>query len=82
MDYLLAKAEEFQHKGIGTEILTVDNHADAAYIYLKIKEKDPARAEQVMELLSLTGVTVQVWALAAWTLTVMCILTSSGNTTA
>ena len=55
MDYLLAKAEEFQRKGVGTEILTVDNHADAAYIYLKIKEKDPSRAEQVMTLLELNG---------------------------
>jgi Fe-coproporphyrin III synthase len=53
MDYLLSKAEEFQHKNIVTEILTVDNHADAAYIYLKIKEKDPQRAEQVIELLKL-----------------------------
>lgn len=53
MDALLVKADEFQHKGLGTEILTVDNHADAAYIYLKIKEKDPARAEQVMQLLKL-----------------------------
>ena len=37
------------------EILTVDNHADAAYLYMKIKEKDPARAEQVMQLLKLNG---------------------------
>ena len=39
MDYILTKAEEFHQKGVGTEILTVDNHADAAYIYLKIKKK-------------------------------------------
>jgi radical SAM protein with 4Fe4S-binding SPASM domain len=55
MDTLLAKADEFQQKGLGTEILTVDNHADAAYIYLKIKEKDPERAKQVMQLLKLNG---------------------------
>ncbi len=55
MDTLLSKAEKFQHKGLGTEILTVDNHADSAYIYLKIKEKDPTRAEQVMQLLKLNG---------------------------
>jgi radical SAM protein with 4Fe4S-binding SPASM domain len=53
IDYLLSKATEFQQKGIGTEILTVDNHADAVYIYLKIKKKDPKRAEQIMELLKL-----------------------------
>jgi radical SAM protein with 4Fe4S-binding SPASM domain len=55
MDLLLLKASEFQKKGLGTEILTVDNHADAAYIYLKVKEKDPARAEQIMQLLKLNG---------------------------
>ncbi len=53
MDYLLSKASEFQQKAIGTEILTVDNHADAAYIYLKLKEKDSAQAEEVMQLLKL-----------------------------
>jgi radical SAM protein with 4Fe4S-binding SPASM domain len=53
IDYLLMKASEFQQKAVGTEILTVDNHADAAYIYLKVKEKDPARAQEVMQLLQL-----------------------------
>jgi radical SAM protein with 4Fe4S-binding SPASM domain len=55
MDTLLAKASEFQQKGLATEILTVDNHADAAYVYLKIKEKDPVRANQIMQLLKLNG---------------------------
>jgi radical SAM protein with 4Fe4S-binding SPASM domain len=55
MDTLMAKADEFQQKALGTEILTVDNHADAAYIYMKLKEKDPVRAEQVMALLKLNG---------------------------
>jgi radical SAM protein with 4Fe4S-binding SPASM domain len=55
MDILLSKASDFQQKGLGTEILTVDNHANAAYVYMKIKEKDPARAEQVMQLLRLNG---------------------------
>jgi radical SAM protein with 4Fe4S-binding SPASM domain len=55
MDTLFFKADEFQQKGLGTEILTVDNHADAAYLYLKIKEKDPVRAEQVLQLLRLNG---------------------------
>ncbi|MDR0461244.1 MAG: radical SAM protein [Nitrososphaerota archaeon] len=55
MDTLLSKASEFQQKGLGTEILTVDNHADVAYVYMKIKEKDSIRAEQVMQLLKLNG---------------------------
>ena len=39
MDYVLEKAEKFHSKGLDTEILTVDNHADAAYLYLKLKRK-------------------------------------------
>ena len=53
MDYILAKTEEFHQKGVGTEILTVDNHADAAYLYLKLKAKDPQKAEEVLRLLRL-----------------------------
>jgi hypothetical protein len=41
MDYILQKAQEFHQKQLNTEILTVDNHADAAYLYLKLKEKKP-----------------------------------------
>jgi radical SAM protein with 4Fe4S-binding SPASM domain len=55
MYYVLTKAEEFRHKHLNTEILTVDNHADAAYLYLKLKEKDPAQAQIVLELLKLNG---------------------------
>lgn len=55
MDYVFQKAESFQKKGLNTEILTVDNHADAAYLYLKLKEKDLKKAEEVLELLKLNG---------------------------
>ena len=53
MDYILTKTEGFHQKRVNTEILTVDNHADAAYLYLKLKEKDPEKAEEVMRLLRL-----------------------------
>jgi radical SAM protein with 4Fe4S-binding SPASM domain len=33
------------------EILTVDNHADAPFIYLELLKEDPERAEKVMQLL-------------------------------
>jgi radical SAM protein with 4Fe4S-binding SPASM domain len=55
MDYVLGKADEFHEKGLNTEILTVDNHADAAYLYLKLKEKNPAQAQEVLRLLKLNG---------------------------
>ncbi len=55
IDYVLDKAESFHLKGLNTEILTVDNHADAAYLYLKLKQKDPKKAEHVLDLLKLNG---------------------------
>ena len=33
------------------EILTVDNHADGPFIYLELLREDPARADEVMQLL-------------------------------
>jgi radical SAM protein with 4Fe4S-binding SPASM domain len=33
------------------EVLTVDNHADGPYIYLKLLKEDPQRAAEVLELL-------------------------------
>lgn len=38
-------------RGIDKEILTVDNHADGPYIYLKMKKKNPKEAEKILELL-------------------------------
>jgi len=37
------------------DVLTVANHCDGPYIYLYLKEKDPARAEAVRELLEWNG---------------------------
>ena len=37
------------------EVLTVDNHADAAYLLLDLEKTDPARAEEVRTRLSGTG---------------------------
>lgn len=52
MDLIISKAVEF---GDACEILTVDNHADAIYTYLRYLEKDPVRAEKIWELLRRNG---------------------------
>ena len=36
-------------------MLTVDNHADGVYLYLKLKQQDPERAQSVMALLQRNG---------------------------
>ncbi len=55
MDYVLKKAETFHKKNLNTEILTVDNHADAAYLYIKLKKKDLKKAEETLKLLKVNG---------------------------
>lgn len=38
-------------RGMPKEILTVDNHADGPYVYLRLLRENPARAHEVLELL-------------------------------
>lgn len=55
MDTILERTKDFHDRGLNKEILTVDNHADNAYIYLKLREIDPARAQQVYKLMQWNG---------------------------
>jgi len=51
LDLIMRRTKELFDEGSPREILTVDNHADGPYLYLKLKEENPARAEDVLELL-------------------------------
>ncbi len=51
MDLILSQTRQMFEQGYSPEVLTVDNHADGPYIYLKLMKEDPSRAEEVMELL-------------------------------
>ena len=42
-------------RGKRIEILTVDNHADGPYLYLKMKHENHPRAEQVLEMMKWNG---------------------------
>lgn len=55
MDLIIERTLDFQRRGLQKEVLTVDNHADGVYIYLKMKEKDPGKAEKVLQLLRQNG---------------------------
>lgn len=55
LDTIMKRTKEFYRLGIALDVLTVDNHADGIYVYLKLLEDDPDRAEKVMELLSWNG---------------------------
>jgi Fe-coproporphyrin III synthase len=55
LDLIMARTEEMNRRGLNKEILTVDNHADAIYVYLKLKERQSDRAEKAWELLIRNG---------------------------
>jgi radical SAM protein with 4Fe4S-binding SPASM domain len=55
MDLILDRTEDFHRRGLNKEILTVDNHVDGVYLYLRLREKDPARAEQVLARIRWNG---------------------------
>jgi len=55
VDMIMAKTRQYKQAGKTTDILTVDNHVDGIYLYLKLREEDPARAEEVWKLLTWNG---------------------------
>ena len=55
VDLICDHTIDLYKRGISKEVLTVDNHADGVYLYLKLKKQDPARAEKVLALLRANG---------------------------
>jgi radical SAM protein with 4Fe4S-binding SPASM domain len=55
MDVILGRTKDFHRRGLLKEILTVDNHADNAYVYLKLREFHPERAEMVYQWMKWNG---------------------------
>ena len=51
VDLIIDKTKEAHDRGNKIEVLTVDNHADGPYIYLRLLKEDPKRAAEVLELL-------------------------------
>ena len=55
VDSLIDRTADLYSRGITPEVLTVDNHADGPYLYLRLLKENPERAKQVLELLSYNG---------------------------
>lgn len=55
MDKIIDRTIDFHNRGLKKEVLMVDNHADAVYLYLKYKDTDPKRAEYILNLLNING---------------------------
>ena len=51
VDLIIDRTAELHASGIATEVLTVDNHADGPYLYLRMLREGSPRAEDVRRLL-------------------------------
>ena len=53
VDLIMDFTKKLHDQGKPKEVLTVDNHADGPYIYLRLKKENPERAKEVLELLKM-----------------------------
>ncbi len=51
VDLIMDRTKRLFEKGRAPEVLTVDNHADGPYVYLRLAKENPARAEEALKLL-------------------------------
>ncbi len=53
VDTILSRTRALHDKGMPVEVLTVDNHADGPYTYLRLLKENPERAKEVLDLLKM-----------------------------
>ncbi len=53
VDLIMDRTRDLFDRGIQKEILTVDNHADGPYLYMRLLREDPDRAAEVLKLLKM-----------------------------
>jgi radical SAM protein with 4Fe4S-binding SPASM domain len=55
IELIFERARAYHRGKVDLEVLTVDNHADGVYLYQTVGREDPARANEVGELLRWNG---------------------------
>ncbi|MBI2865384.1 MAG: radical SAM protein [Chloroflexi bacterium] len=55
VDLIFERSLDMHRRQLGVEILTVDNHADGVYLYQRVKEEQPDRAADILQLLRWNG---------------------------
>lgn len=55
MDLIMDRTMDYQRRGLDKDILTVDNHCDGAYLYMRLLKENPEHAAEVMKLLKANG---------------------------
>ena len=53
LDLIMARTKDLHDRNKPKEILTVDNHADGPYLYMKLLDEDPEQAAEVLDLLQM-----------------------------
>ncbi len=53
VDLIIDRTADLHERGKATEVLTVDNHADGPYLYLRMLRENSSRASEVLELLQM-----------------------------
>ncbi len=53
VDLIIDRTKALHDKGLMKEVLTVDNHADGPYLYMRMLKENPERAKEVLELLNM-----------------------------
>lgn len=55
IETILRRTEDLARRGKGIEVLTVDNHADGPFLFLKLVERRDPRAQEVFDMLRWNG---------------------------
>jgi 12,18-didecarboxysiroheme deacetylase len=55
VDLIIDRTKDLHQRGKEVEVLTVDNHADGPYLYLRMLREGSPRASEVRELLQMNG---------------------------
>ena len=55
VDMICEHTLDLHRRGLQKEVLTVGNHADGVYLYLRLRKQDSQRANKVLDLLRMNG---------------------------
>lgn len=55
VDNIIDRTADMHRRGNKVEVLTVDNHCDGPYLYMRLMRENQARAEDVLNLLRMNG---------------------------
>ena len=55
VDLIIDRTADLHQRGKKVEVLTVDNHCDGPYLYLRLLRENPKRAKKVLKLLTYNG---------------------------